>query len=185
MVEPILHFIIPVIILLAFKPNVDRKLVFGLAILTIVSDFDYFIGHRSLFHNIFFVLIFSFIIYLMFKYIVNKDIVGKKIENKNAFYISLYYIFFHLLLDISRPGIPFLYPFTNKLFTFNFNINLAQVAEKTSRVGSLAAKSYVATQPIIEATKDQIVPLVTNFGFVLLVVVLLFFLFEKNILKNR
>ena len=51
---------------------------------------------------------------------------------------------------------------------------MAQVLEKPGRIGGLAFKNYIATQPIMEAIKDQISPLVTNLGFILFVLVVIF-----------
>jgi len=173
MVEPILHLIIPIVILLAFKPNINKKLVFGLAILTVMPDLDYLFGHRSLFHNVFFVIFMSILVYLMFRFVINKDN-HKETENKNAFYLSIYYLFFHLFLDIGKPGISLFYPFINKLFTFNFSLN-AQAFGR-SNISGLSTSSYVATQPIIEAIKTQQAPIITNLGFILIFVVAILFL---------
>jgi len=185
MVEPILHIIIPILVLLAFKSHIDKKLVFSLAILTVMPDLDYLVGHRSIFHNVFFVLFMSILVYLMFKFIINKDKNKKTAENKNAFYLSTYYLFFHILLDIGRPGIPFFYPFANKLFTFNFNLNAVQNLGKSS-ITAFSSKSYITSQPIIEAIKTQSVPVITNLGFILIfivVILLLSTLIKKKLAK--
>ena len=108
MVDPILHIVIPLLILFAFDKQVDKKLVFGLAFLTLLPDADFLIpwGHRNLFHTFWFVLVMSTLVYLFFRTIMKK----KEWENKNAFYLSLYYLFSHLFLDLKIPGIPFFSP---------------------------------------------------------------------------
>jgi len=180
MVEPILHFIIPIIILLAFKPNIDKKLVFGLSVLTVMQDFDFIVGHRSLFHNIFFVVLFSVVIYLLFRLVINKNNPKKETENKNAFYLSVYYLFFHLLLDIGVPGVPFFYPFFDKLFAINFNLIVRSFDIDGAYL--VDTQTNVFTQSLIEATKSQDVWLATTFGTVLLTV---FFIFVLITVFNR
>jgi len=182
MVEPILHLVIPILFLLAFKPKIGKKLIFGLAILTILPDFDFIIGHRSLFHNVFFVLIVSFIVYLMFRFVINKGNIEKGTENKNAFYLSLYYLFFHLFLDMSKPGIPFFYPISNKLFGFNFNLIIRSFG--LGGIPSIETQTNIFTKPLIEATIAQDIWVITTFGLILLAVSLIFiaitFINNKN-----
>jgi|SRR3989339_2242024 len=171
MVEPILHFILPIVILLAFKPKVDKKLVFGLSVLTVVPDFDFIIGHREL-HNLFFVLFLSLLVYFLFRFVINYDKLKKEKENKNAFYLSLYYLFFHVLLDIGRPGIPLFYPFSENLYGFSFDL-----VSRSFGVGGISwieAKAVVLNQSLIEATKAQDIWIITTLGVILLVVCILF-----------
>jgi len=167
--EPIVHFLIPLLILLAFKPNLNKKLVFALSIIAIAPDFDYVFGHRTIFHTLLFAFIFSFLVYLVFRFIINYK-KNKEIENKNAFYLSIYYTFFHLLLDIGDPGLPLLYPFFDKLITFNavFRVNLQTNAIKTT--------SSFVTNPIVQATHEPAAPFITTFGIVLLIIVSLVFI---------
>ncbi len=180
MVEPVLHFILPIVILLAFKPNIDKKLVFGLSILTIAPDFDFIIGHRVL-HNIFFVFFLSILVYFLFRFLINLGSVRKEKENKNSFYLSLYYLFFHMLLDMGRPGIPFFYPLSDRLFGIDFNLITRSFGN--GGMASLETQANVLNQSIVEATKAQDIWIITTLGVTLLIVFI--FLFMISIIQHR
>ena len=142
--EPILHIILPLFIILVFLPKLDKKLVIPLSILTILPDFDIFIYgmHRILFHNIFFVIIVSAIVY---------STIGKQ-----AFYLALYFISSHLLLDIAKEGAAFFWPFYDKFIylqseilrgqyfpaDFKLSINTIPMHTVQEYMTSEAAKSY-------------------------------------------
>lgn len=122
--EPIVHYLIPLIFLLAVFPKVNKKLAFSLAVLTWIIDLDNFTTfHRALTHNIFFMLIISAIFYF--------------IINKEAMYLSLYFIGSHLILDSKFPGNALFYPLTTKMFyivteisenfMFNFKIEISDL----------------------------------------------------------
>lgn len=105
--EPVFHYILPVLILLLLFPFLRNKIgikkLLLLGLLAILPDFDIFIfgTHRFLFHNIFFVLIIFLIFYFGFGRLYG--------------FLALYFTSSHLLFDLSKPGIAFLYPFTKKL----------------------------------------------------------------------
>lgn len=132
--EPILHILIPLLILLALFPKLDKKLIIGLSLLTILIDIDFFIYplHRILMHNIFFVLIISLLVYLIS-------------NNLKAFYISLYYLIAHLILDLTIGGVAIFYPLYKKLieltislntdFLFTFNIKIYELSKVAEYVG--------------------------------------------------
>lgn len=108
--EPLFHVILPLLILLAFFPRLNKDLVFKLLFLTIIMDFDIFIPneHRMIFHNLLFVLVVVLIIYFLM--------------GKVASLIGLYYLISHLILDLSKFGLAFLYPFYKNLIYLNFAI---------------------------------------------------------------
>lgn len=94
MVEPIAHYLIPTLILLAFLPRVDRKLILKLSPLAIIPDFDFFIGHLYLFHNLIFAVGIPALVYIYSK-------------NRQASLIAFYFLGSHLLLDTFGPGVGF------------------------------------------------------------------------------
>lgn len=102
--ESIMHFIIPLLILLVAFPRINRKLAVCLAFLALVPDLDFFIDftHRFLFHNIFFPVILSSIIYLFTR-------------NLKIFWISFYYLMSHLILDLTVGKVALFWPVYQKL----------------------------------------------------------------------
>jgi len=167
MVEVLVHLILPVIVLLAFRPKIDKVLVFSLAVLAVMPDLDIIIGHRTLFHNVFFAIGMS----LLVAFVVG--LVSAK--KQQAFYLSVYFLFSHMFLDLGNPGVPFFYPLSSRLFTVNFSVLISPFREGFLGSG-LSIDSAVITNPIIEAVKPQVMPVVTTFGVLLLVLVLLLFI---------
>ncbi|MBL7169555.1 MAG: hypothetical protein ISS48_00875 [Candidatus Aenigmarchaeota archaeon] len=112
---PLAHYTIPVLFLL-FLFKSDKKLILLLAPLTLMPDLDFFTNiHRLLFHNIFFVIGLSWLSYLL---------LGKlfKINNKKEFFfITLFLLGSHLLLDFDAYGVAFFYPLDNHILGFDFN----------------------------------------------------------------
>lgn len=103
--EPLVHILLPLLFLLVFFPKLEKKYVFGLLFLTILIDFDFLLGtsHRYLFHNIFFVILISLFVYVLW--------------DKKAFFVSLYYLFSHLLIDVYHQGpVAFFWPVYKKFF---------------------------------------------------------------------
>ena len=148
MVEPIAHYLIPTLILLAFLPQVDRKLILRLSSLAIIPDFDFFMGHLYIFHNLLFAVGIPAIIYFYSK-------------NKQTFLIAFFFLGSHLLLDTFGPGVGFFYPFYDRLFRFDFFLYTSPAT------GATSYKATGATQALTEATKDQLSPAVTSFGVIL------------------
>lgn len=109
--EPILHLFLPVAILLIIFPVLDKLLLLKLWPLTFIMDFDLFIYpelHRALFHNFLFLILVSLVVLYYF--------------GKTGFYISLFYLFSHLLFDSAIVGNALFWPFSDYLFGFNFEI---------------------------------------------------------------
>jgi membrane-bound metal-dependent hydrolase YbcI (DUF457 family) len=162
--EPILHALIPSLTLLALFPKLDRKLVLKLLPLTILPDLDFFIGHRYLFHNIFFVLIVSAAVYFIFR------------KNKVAFLIALLFLSSHLILDMSDPGNGLLYPFYDRLIRIDLSMSTSPAD------GRLVFLFDVLTKPLSEAVKDQRAPIFTINGILLLLLIIPLVILE---LRNR
>jgi len=76
--EPLIHYLIPLVFILAFAPNLNKKPVFLLSPLLILPDID-FLFKAKVFHNIFFVLLISFAVYFSYSWLIKKD--------KKAFYL--------------------------------------------------------------------------------------------------
>ena len=110
--EPILHILIPLLILLALFPKLDKRLVIGLSLVAILPDLDFFIPslHRIFTHNLFSTTIVSLVIYLIS-------------SNLKVFYISLYYLTSHLILDLAIGGVALFYPLYKKLIELTITLN--------------------------------------------------------------
>jgi hypothetical protein len=110
--EPVLHILIPLVILLAFYPKLDKKYVFGLLFLTVLMDVDFFFPgglHRFFFNNIFFILITAGLIGYLW--------------NKKAFFVSLFYMGTHLIMDFAQPGNALFWPFSDTLYYITAGIS--------------------------------------------------------------
>ena len=147
--EPFVHALIPLAFLLALFPNVDKKYVFTLLPIVWIIDLDSFIGiHRYTFHNLTFVLIVAVIAYLLWK-------------NRTAFWVALYYGLSHLILDLSKPGPAWLYPFVQKTFyldvsiqkgatwMFNFTTGSLSIDQYNTLFGSLPVKTYIGEVSVL------------------------------------
>lgn len=109
--EPLLHFILPGVILLVLFQKLDRWTILKLLPLTQLPDLDLFIVHdlhRALFHNFSFVFIVSGIVYYLL--------------GKTGFFISLFYLISHLIFDSAEAGNALFWPFYNNLIGFNFAV---------------------------------------------------------------
>ncbi len=108
--EPLIHWIIPTAILLAFFPQLNKKKILWLSPLTWIVDFDKFIPahHRVAFYNIFFI---TLVLLILWKYL-----------DRTYFYVGAYFFLSHYLFDLSFPGIALLWPLVKQLYYFDFNI---------------------------------------------------------------
>lgn len=144
-----MHFLIPLLILLVVYPKIDKKLAIGLAFLTFVPDIDYFIAftHRFLLHNIFFVILLSSIIYLFNK-------------NVKVFWISLYYLVSHLILDLTQGAIALFWPLYQRLIevTISLNSNWVFVFNITT-LPLRTIEEYMTSKPSYFFTKTGVIVL--------------------------
>ena len=109
MTHPILHLLIPVIVLRLLK--VDKKLVFFLSPLALLPDLDIITPlHRILFHNLLFVLIIPLIVTLLVKKFFPSQHSSKKI-----YLISFLMLSLHLMLDLAG-GTAYLYPLSSQRY---------------------------------------------------------------------
>lgn len=127
--EPILHFLIPVLLIMAFFPRIDKKLILKLSILTIIMDFDLIIPnyHRIAFHNIFFMIAIVLLVYFIAGGLASK--------------IALFFMGTHLIFDMFEAGPALLWPIYSSLFSliiefykkvnwhFNFDFSLIPLSE--------------------------------------------------------
>lgn len=103
--EPLLHLVIPVLFLLAVFPKLEKKYIIGLAAFTFIMDFDIFLPlgyHRFIMNNIFFIAAMTSLVWLFW--------------DKKAFFVSLFYMFSHLLFDMGKPGGALLWPIVDKTY---------------------------------------------------------------------
>lgn len=128
--EPLLHLIIPPLILLALFPKLNKTLIIALSPFTFLMDLDFLfnVTHRFFLHNIFFVIIATLITYL--------------IINKQASLITLFYTLSHLILDLQRPGVAFLYPLIQKSYYISTTIIDSPFNIKI-KIGSLNIQQYL------------------------------------------
>ena len=114
--EPFLHLIIPVALLLAFFPQLNRTLVLSLSFFTLLMDFDFFLFpslHRVAFYSLFFVALVTFLVYFLWR---------NKHTRTQATFITLFFLVSHLILDLARPGVALFWPFVDRLFALEISI---------------------------------------------------------------
>lgn len=166
--EPIIHVLIPMLTLLSFMPNIDKKLILVLMPLTVLPDFDLLFGkHRYFFHNIFFVIFVTAVIYLISN---RKNILGFK--NLLPSLIALFFLTSHLILDFGGPGVAILYPVYRKLI----KIDLLVTTDHNIILN-------VIGNPLTEATKIQNMPVVTTNGLLLFLIfapLFILWIFKKD-----
>ena len=164
--EPILHFLIPLLILLALYPRIDRRLAFGLALLAVIPDIDFFIDftHRFLFHNIFFPVILSLMIYFFTR-------------SLKVSLISLYYLMSHLILDFATGSLALFWPLYQKLLEIKISLNSAWIFK--FHIGTLPLRTieeYMTSKPSYFFTEMGIMVL-----FVLMVMLII--KYKKEIIR--
>ena len=114
MSEPIIHLIIPLLILLVICDKDKHMLIFALSPIAIIPDIDILYDHRGLLHNIFIpigILVFS-------KFLSEK-------WKPTLTIISVYFIS-HIILDVFNGGVGILYPLYNMLFVVKTEILLTK-----------------------------------------------------------
>jgi len=162
--EPWVHIIIPVIFLLAIFPKLDKKYLFYLLPLTFIIDLDTYIPgtHRYLFHNLLFVILITTIVYFAW--------------DKRAYFVSLFYLGSHLILDLGEPGVAFFYPLVQKTYYL--------VAEITYYAG-WDLNLWIGSMSITELPTDYVAYYFTTYAalFMLLLGVLLVAKYGKDLKK--
>lgn len=154
--EPVLHFLIPVLLLMAFFRRINKILILKLSILTIIMDFDILIPyhHRIAFHNIFFLIIAVLVVYFIAGGLASK--------------IALFFLGSHLICDLLYWGSAFFWPFYKKLISLDIEIYrylgkwFLDISFKLNDVGIIRAPHKT--------------PYLTPVGTLILVVVIIIFL---------
>jgi membrane-bound metal-dependent hydrolase YbcI (DUF457 family) len=175
--EPLVHLIIPTMVLIVFFPRLKKEILF-LSPLSIIPDVDVFLGKRVFFHNIFFALFVILIVFLTSKIVFKNN---KKLQYTLVL-IAFFFLFTHLLLDIWGPGIAIFYPFENKLYSFDFNMYMSPATRVISY--ELNLKKNIVS----EASKDQKSPFFSMIGLSLLLMVVLAVVlssFSRKIKKEK
>ena len=80
-------------------------------------------------------------------------------------FAAFYFFSSHLLLDTFGPGAGFFYPFYDRLFRFDFYLYTSPAT------GALSCEAAGMMQVLTAATKDQLAPVITPFGVILMVLI--------------
>ena len=154
--EPIIHFLIPVLVVLALFPKLDRRLVLLLSPLTIIMDLDILMWHRFLLHNVFFMLFVVGLVYVV--------CLVKKHDVKIPVMIAMFFLVSHIILDLGGPGVGMFYPVYDKNIIVDFGLDVL------SGTGELSKTLSIRTNPVSYTAINHAVPVVTNSGAILLLV---------------
>ncbi|MCK5063020.1 MAG: hypothetical protein KAR23_03765 [Candidatus Aenigmarchaeota archaeon] len=161
LMEPIVHFLIPVLVVLALFPKLDRRLVLVLSPLTVIADLDFLSGHRYLLHNVFFVLVIMALVYLTFS---ARDF---KFGAMTPVMITAFFMLSHLALDVGGPGVAAFYPVYGKF------INMESSVALDLGTVELSGKFLMSAKPISDVVMPMRAPVVTMTGVLLFLIALL------------
>jgi len=177
--EPFIHFILPLIFLLAFGKGYCRKKILLYSPLAVLPDIDFFFGH-ALFHNIFM----PFILASIFYHLSGKD--------RQVWTLSMYFLLSHLILDLGFVAL--FYPFGGSVFSLNVNIytsptvwkNIVSVvsgeAELAAETGNILHSTYaVDILPLEEAAKSPISPVFTQTSLIIALLLVLTFVVGRQL----
>ncbi len=153
--EPIVHFLIPVLIVLALFPKLDRRLVLFLSPLTVIMDLDMLAGHRYMLHNVFFMLFVVGLVYIVFSFRRFKFGVMTPVL------IAAFFMLSHLALDLGGPGVGAFYPVYGKFIASDFSVMLDLSTVELSGGFSVNAK------PISDVVMPVRAPAATMTGILL------------------
>ncbi len=111
--DPLFHFIFPVLILLALK--IEPRKVLLLSPFTLLPDLDALIPpHRATMHNLVICLIIP-MIFLIYTYYRKKEYIEHVL-------IIQFFLISHIFLDIESGGVALFYPFTDDAYYFSVSI---------------------------------------------------------------
>ena len=112
-----IHLIVPLLALLMICKNEDRKYIFLLLPLSVVSDLDTFVTqHRALLHNIFIPMLLLFI--------------GLAVKEKRTiFLIASGYLASPVVLDMFGGGVVLFYPFYNEMAFVDASLSMSKTNE--------------------------------------------------------
>jgi membrane-bound metal-dependent hydrolase YbcI (DUF457 family) len=116
--DPLFHFIFPVLILLALK--IEPRKVLLLSPFTLLPDLDALIPpHRAVLHNLVICLIIP-MIFIFYSYYRKKEYLGH-------FLIIQFFLISHLVLDIDAGGVALFYPFSDD--AYHLSVSLVMSSE--------------------------------------------------------
>ena len=161
-----MHLILPIIFTAALFPKLEKKYLLGLFFCTFLMDFDIFIGttHRFLFHNLLFVILVSGIVYFAW--------------NKKAFFVALFYTGSHLIFDLGKPGVAFLWPIINRTFYVTADILRDTSWIVNFSVGSVTRAEYLRDVATLGPARWMTI---NGFAVALLLAVLVVVRYRKEI----
>ncbi len=117
--DPFFHVLVPVLAVLALRPDLDRRMVVMLSPLTLVADLDWFFSaHRYLFHNVFFVVVVAGIVYAASQ------------KNHTVGLLALFFLASHLVLDLTAVGL--FYPLYPRLIGIDADVYTNSVTNQAS-----------------------------------------------------
>ena len=157
--EPLIHIIIPPLILMALFPKLNKKLILALFPFTFLMDFDFFLPltHRFGFHNLFFVLLAVVITYI--------------IINKKAALITAFYTLSHLFFDLQKPGVAFLYPLIKKTVYISTTI-IDSPFNLSLKIGTMNINQYITES--VTYSSNYLTTTATIFILTIIICIILF-----------
>jgi len=136
MADMLIHLAIPFVALLAFYDRRYLKYVIFLIPLAMIPDIDHIPMltplRGLLLHNVFILIPTAALTAYTF--------VKRKFIYYNIFLIATFYLISHLLLDLHYVGL--LYPFSNQVFSFKFDVNL-QYGPAITSLGAYILLTFV------------------------------------------
>ncbi len=108
MPSPVIHLIVPLVILILILK--DKNNIIKYAPFALLPDLDTFSGmHRALLHNVFIIVAIALMIYFITK-------------NEKASKVIFIFMISHLILDVFNGGASLLFPIYNKVFLIDIGI---------------------------------------------------------------
>jgi hypothetical protein len=175
--EPLAHYAIPTLFLLALNPKTNRRRVLLYSPLALFPDLDFFFGHAFL-HNIFAVAIISIIVY----YATGKS--------RWAGLVSAYFLSAHLVLDLGFVAL--LYPLKANILSLNVKIytspasgrNLLRILSGEGSIseelpGMIKSDSAWVEYPLESAKTSEVAPVITQLSLMLMLISALALAFSR------
>jgi membrane-bound metal-dependent hydrolase YbcI (DUF457 family) len=172
LVEPLLHFVVPLVTLRAI--GLDWKQTLFASFLALTPDLDvFFFVHRSASHSI--IILLAIIIPILILARITRNSTVRDLTLLAAFAITT-----HLVMDVFQTGTPLLWPLYNHDLQLIFDLNF--------RIGSgpiLAANTAVITSPIHFGSFQSFdAPLITAEGAGIALVLMVPVLFQMVISRR-
>lgn len=181
--EPLAHYIIPTVLLLALNPGIDQKRVLKYSPLALFPDLDFFFGHAIL-HNIFAVILVSVAVYHLAR------------RNNAAFLLSAYFLLAHLVLDLGFVAL--FYPLRSSMISLNIKIytspligirilNMLRGRESIweGMTEFVKSDSSFVEYPLEAAKTSEVAPLLTQFGLMLALILALSVAFKNAVAEGK